>query len=151
MIQPYYTGLDSLHTVHWIFTSICYIETCQTCQIKHQCAYTRNNVTYISCHTGHCYRMYRCIDTMTRHTIISKSYPTDRQMHHFTKNRHVIYCSHRYMDSRHITVTHACMVSLFLSYGSPCILHVLLFYVIPVFLLYDCFPLLILIVPLLDT
>ena len=72
-------------------------------------------------------------------------------MHHFTENRHVIYCSHRYMDSRHITVTHACMVSLFLSYGSPCILHVLLFHVIPVFLLYDCFPLLILIFPLLDT
>ena len=72
-------------------------------------------------------------------------------MYHFAEYRHVIYCDYRYMDSRHITITHACMVSLFLSYGSPCILHVLLFHVIPVFLLYDYFPLLILIVPLLDT
>ena len=64
---------------------------------------------------------------------------------------HFIYCYHRYMDSRHITVTHACMVSLFLSYGSLFLLHVLLFHVIPVFLLYDCFSLLILIFPLLDT
>ena len=122
MIQPYYTGHDCLHTAHCICRSICYIETCQT---KHQCAYTRNTVTYIFCHTGHCYRMYmyhRCTDTMTRHTIISYSYPTDIQMHHFTEYRHFIYCYHRYMDSRHITVTHACMVSLFLSYGSPFIL-----------------------------
>ena len=61
------------------------------------------------------------------------------------------YCYHRYMDSRHITVTHACMVSLFLTYGSPFILHVLLFHVISVFLFYDCFPLLILLFPLLDS
>ena len=148
MIQPSYTRHDSLHTVHWLFTSICYIETCQP---KHQCAYTRNTVTYISCHTGHCYRMYmlhRYDDTS--HLFCSHIPPIDK-MHHFTENRHVIYCSHRYMDSQHITVTHACMVSLFLSYGSSCILHVLLFHVIPVFLLYDYFPLLILIVPLLDT
>ena len=64
-------------------------------------------------------------------------------MHHFTDTV-MKYCYHRYMDSRHITVTHAYMVSLFLSYGSPCILHVLLFHVIPVFLLYICFLLLIL-------
>ena len=38
------------------------------------------------------------------------------------------YCYHRYMDSRHITVTHACMISIFLSYGSPFILHVILMY-----------------------
>ena len=43
------------------------------------------------------------------------------------------------MASRHITVTHACMVFLFLSYGSLFLLHVLLFHVIPVFLLYDYF------------
>ena len=53
------------------------------------------------------------------------------------------------MDSRHITVTHAYMVSLFLSYGSPFILHILLFHV-TVFMLYDCFRLLIWIFPLLD-
>ena len=58
-------------------------------------------------------------------------------VHHFTEYRHFIYCDHRYMDSRHITVTHACMVSLFLSYGSLFLLHVLLFHAIPVFLLYD--------------
>ena len=51
-------------------------------------------------------------------------------MHHFTKYRHVIHCYHHYMTSRHITVTHACLVSLFLSDGSPCILHVVLFHVI---------------------
>ena len=49
-----------------------------------------------------------------------------------------------------ITVTHACRVSLFLSYGSPFMLHVLLFHV-TVFMLYDCFPLLILLFQLLDT
>ena len=70
------------------------------------------------------------------------------------------YCDHRYMDSRHITVTHACMVSLFLLYGFPFILchmdsrsyymlHVLLFHV-TVVMLYDCFLLLIWIFPLLD-
>ena len=73
-------------------------------------------------------------------------------------------CYYRYMDARytviscsHITVTyahrtsvHTCIVSIFLSYESPFILYVLLFHVIPVFLLYDCFPLLILIFPLLD-
>jgi len=53
------------------------------------------------------------------------------------------------MDSRHITVTHACMVSLFLSYGSPFVLHVLLCHV-TVFMLYDCFLLLIWIFPILD-
>ena len=59
-------------------------------------------------------------------------------------------CSHRYITARHtviscshITVTyahrmgvHACIVSIFLSYGLPCILHVLLFHV-TVFVLYD--------------
>ena len=59
------------------------------------------------------------------------------------------YYYHRHMDSRHSTVTHACMVSLFLSYGSPFILHVLLCHV-TVFRLYDCFLLLIWIFPILD-
>jgi len=54
------------------------------------------------------------------------------------------------MDSRHITVTHACMVSLFLSYGPPFILLVLLSHVISVFMLYDCFRLLIWIFSLLE-
>jgi len=55
-------------------------------------------------------------------------------MHHFTKYSHVIYYHHRYMDSRHITVTHACMVSLFLFYVSPFILHALLLHA------YSCIP-----------
>ena len=59
-------------------------------------------------------------------------------------------CYHRYKDSRQITVTHACRVSLFLPYGSPIMLHVLLFHV-TIFILYDCFPLLILLFSLLDT
>ena len=59
------------------------------------------------------------------------------------------YYSHHAMDSRHITVTHACMISLFLPYGSPFIVHVLLFHV-TVFMVYDCFLLLIWIFPLLD-
>jgi len=52
-------------------------------------------------------------------------------------------CYHRYKDSRRSTVTHACRVSLFLPYGSPFMLHVLLLHV-TVFILYDCFLLLIL-------
>ena len=64
-------------------------------------------------------------------------------------HRYDIYYYHRYMNSRHITVTHAFMVSLFLSYGFSCILNVLVFHV-PVFMLYDCFLLLIWIFPLLN-
>ena len=72
---------------------------------------------------------------------------TDTPMHGLP---HVIIsCYHHHMDSRQITVTHACMVSLFLSYGLPFILLVFLFHVI-VFMLYDCFLLLIWILPLLD-
>ena len=61
-------------------------------------------------------------------------------------------CSHRYIAARHtviscshITVTyahrmgvHACIVFIFLSYGLPCILHVLLFHV-PVFMIVSCY------------
>jgi len=53
------------------------------------------------------------------------------RIHQFTRYHHFIYWYHRYMDARytvmsclHITVAHACMVSLFLSYGSLFILHV---------------------------
>ena len=74
-------------------------------------------------------------------------------VHRYTNARttacHILGCYHRYMDSRHITVTHACMVSLFLSYGFPFILHVLLFHG-TVVMLYDCFLLLIRIFPILD-
>ena len=59
------------------------------------------------------------------------------------------YCDYCYMAYRLITVTHARMVSLFLSYGCPFILHVLLCHV-TVFMLYDCFLLLIWIFPILD-
>ena len=66
--------------------------------------------------------------------------------HGWSVHSYVMFSYHCYtcMSCLHIPVTHACMVSLFLSYGSSFILHVLLFHVIPVFLLYDCFPLLIL-------
>ena len=66
---------------------------------------------------------------------------TDRLMHglqHFMFTYHCYSC----MSCFYITVTHACVVSLFLSYGSLFILHVLLFHV-TVFMLYDCFLLLI--------
>jgi len=77
----------------------------------------------------------------------------------------------RYMDSRHITTRTtafhismiiiriyvmltcysytSCVISISLSYRPPCLLHVLLFHV-TVFMLYDCFLLLIWIFPLLD-
>ena len=91
------------------------------------------------------YMYHRCPDTMTRHTLISYSCPTDIYMHHFTDTR--------YTDSTatyaHRTNIHACVVAIFLSYGSPCILHVLLFHV-TVSMLYACFLLLIWIFPLLD-
>ena len=63
----------------------------------------------------------------------------------------VISCSHITVTYVHLTGIHACIVSIFLSYGSPFILHVLLCHVIPVFMLHDYFPLLILIFLLLDT
>ena len=50
--------------------------------------------------------------------------------------RYEIYCYHRYMDSRHITVTHACHV--FIS-----LLHVQSMFNVTIFMLYDCFLLLI--------
>jgi len=62
----------------------------------------------------------------------------------------VISCSHITVTYVHRTGIHACIISIFLSYGSPFILHVLLCHVIPVFLLHDYCPLLILIFPLLD-
>ena len=63
--------------------------------------------------------------------------------------RYVMFTYHCYtcMSCFHIPVTHACMVSLFLSYGFPFILHV---FHVTVFMLYDCFLLLIWIFPLLD-
>jgi len=98
----------------------------------------------ISYHTGHCYLMYtyhRYTDTITRYIMISYSCPTDTRIHQFTEYHHFICCYHHYMDTRYtvipclyITVTHACMVSIFLSYGSPFILHVLLLHV------YSCIP-----------
>ena len=68
---------------------------------------------------------------------------TDIPMHglpHFMFTYHCYTC----MSCFYIPVTHAYMVPLFLSHELPFILHVLLFHVIPVFLLYACFPLLIL-------
>ena len=77
---------------------------------------------------------------------------------------YVIVMSHRYIytcTTSRILVTdnmvtytyhtsiHACIVSIFLSYDSLCILHRLLCHV-TVFMLYDCFLLLIWIFPILD-
>ena len=62
----------------------------------------------------------------------------------------VISCSHITVTYVHRMSVHACLVSIFLSYGSPSILHVILFHVIPVFLLHDCFLLLIWTFSLLD-
>ena len=63
--------------------------------------------------------------------------------------RYVMFTYHCYtcMSCFHIPVTHACMISFFLSYGFPFILHV---FHVTVFMLYDCFLLLIWIFPLLD-
>ena len=56
---------------------------------------------------------------------------TGTRINPFTEYRISYYCYHRYMDARytvmsclHITVTHACIVSIFLSCGSLFILHV---------------------------
>ena len=97
-------------------------------------------------YTDHCYYMYmlhRYYDTS--HSLIWYSCPTDIYMHHFTDTRYTDITA----TYAHRTSVHACVISIFLSYGSPCILPVLLFHV-PVFLLYACFLLLIWIFPLLD-
>ena len=72
----------------------------------------------------------------TRYTIISYSCPTGTRIQQFTEYRHFIYCYHRYMDARytvisrlHITIAYAYIVSIFLSDGSPFILHALLLHV----------------------
>jgi len=88
---------------------------------------------------------------------------TGTRIYHCTACHISYYCYYRYLDARytviswsHIPVTyahhtsvHACIVSHLLSYDSPCILHKLLFHV-PVFMLYDCFLLLIWIFSILD-
>ena len=86
------------------------------------------------CYTDHCY------DTDRLHGLFLHIYD-----YHIS-----YYYAHHAMDSRHITVTPACRISLFLSYGSSFRLPVLLFPVIRC-MLYACFPLLILLIPLLDT
>ena len=66
---------------------------------------------------------------------------TGTRIYQFTEYRISYYCYHRYMDARytvmsclHIIVTHACMISIFLSYGSLFTLHVFLLHV------YSCIP-----------
>jgi len=85
--------------------------------------------------TDHCYYMY----------MLHRYYDPSHYMYHFTDTRFTGITA----TYTHHTSVHACVGSIFLSYGSPCILHVLLFHV-PVFMLYDCFLLLIWIFPLLD-
>ena len=82
----------------------------------------------ITVNTDHCYYMYYHRDRtriMATHTRIYQCMD-----YHIS-----YYCDYSYMDARHtvmsclhITVTHACMVSIFLSYGSPFILRVILMY-----------------------
>jgi len=108
--------------------------------------------------TDHCYDMHVHRDITRR--ITTHRCSTGTLIDHCTD--YCISClhitvTHACISCLHITVTHACHVlypchtclyglSIFLSYGSPCILFVLLFHV-PVFMLYDCFLLLIWIVP----
>ena len=88
--------------------------------------------------------------TLLLHVMVDTLYIiSGTRIHQFTRHRYVIYFYHRYIDARHITVTHAYMVSLFWSYGSMFLLHVLLCHV-PVFMLHDYFLLLIWVFPLLD-
>ena len=74
--------------------------------------------------------------TDTLYTISSDSYPTGTRIHQFTGSRH-----HRDLDAlytviscSYIIVTCIHWISIFLSYGSPFILHVLLLHV------YSCIP-----------
>ena len=61
---------------------------------------TLTTVTYISCPPGPCYHMYMYHVAQ----ILWHVTPVVRiHVHHFTEPRHVIYCEHRYRDSRHIT------------------------------------------------
>ena len=67
--------------------------------------------TVIACNCGHITCILYCtdiiilitshryIDTVTRDTIISYSYPTDTRIHYFTGYRHFIYLHHRYMGA----------------------------------------------------
>jgi len=89
---------------------------------------------------------------------MSSSCSTDTRIHQFIGYRH-----HRYMDALYafiscrisllhvFTSIHACIVSIFLSYGSPLILHILLLHVYSFIPVTWFFLLLILIFPLLNT
>ena len=60
----------------------------------------------------------------------------------------VISCSYITVTHAYHTSVHSCIVSILLSYDSPCILHIL--FHVTVSMLYDCFLLLIWIFPILD-
>ena len=121
ILQPDYIGHGCLHTVQCIFMSICYIETCQT---KHQCAYTRNTVTYSSCHTGHCDLMYlhRHYDTSHHYFVCISQRYIDTPIHgipsfhillsslHGFSACHCYTCMHGfYMDHRSYCMSHSCI------------------------------------------
>jgi len=74
--------------------------------------------------TNHCYYMY----------MLHRYYDPSHYLHQFTDTRYTGITA----TYTHRTSVHACVGSIFLSYGSPCILHVFLFHV-PVFMLYDWF------------
>ena len=77
--------------------------------------------------------------------MLHRYYDPSHYMHHFTDTRYTGITA----TYTHRTSVHACVGSIFLSYGPPCILHVLLYHV-TVFMLYDCFLLLIWIFLILD-
>ena len=94
--------------------------------------------------TDHCYYMHyhrditRIIATHRCSTGTRRDQCTDYRISYYCYH-YVMFTYHCYtcMSCFHIPVTHAYMVSLFLSYGSLFLLHVLLFHVIPVFMFYD--------------
>ena len=115
-------------------------------------------MTYISCHTGHCYRMYmlhQYYDTSLYYFVFICHRHIDAPLHE-RPTFHIIFLiitcllgtqlCHVYTSRFHLTLVlhviftsiHAWLVFIFLSYGSLFMLHVLLFHV-TVFMLYDCF------------
>ena len=161
-IEVFDTRVDDIAIVHWtrLFTYRVLHKRLVRRDTVISCIFT---VTYISCHTGDCYHMYkypRYTDTMTRHTISSYSCAPLHGM----SSVHIIIISvtwmfgtqfcHVYTSLFHLTLVyhvhdslwykftgiHALLVYIFLSYKSPCILHVLLLHVSSCILVIWLFP-----------
>jgi len=100
------------------------------------------------CYTDYCYTyMFHWYTDIPIHGV-SHFILLLSSLHGCSIHSYLMFTHHCYICSPQSV--HACIVLIFLSYESLYILHVLLFHVIPVFLLYDCFPLLILLFLLLD-